>query len=196
GSGRAMMGGGVLRLAADARSDKAKSIAGLLLEANVQVLEFRDGVFRISGTDRMISFPDVAKAAYHPGKLPKELRAGLEASAFFAAEPPAFPNGCHVCEVEIDPDTGQVTVDRYTAVDDFGKLINPLIVAGQVHGALAQGLEQALGEEVVHDEGGQRLTGSFMDYQLPRADGIPAFTLAFNGEPCRTNPLGVKGAGE
>jgi carbon-monoxide dehydrogenase large subunit len=128
--------------------------------------------------------------------LPKELRAGLEASAFFTAEPPAFPNGCHVCEAEIDPATGQVTVDRYTAVDDFGRLINPLVVSGQVHGAVAQGLGQALGEQVVYDEGGQLLTASFLDYALPRADGLPAFTLGFNEQPCRTNPLGVKGAGE
>jgi carbon-monoxide dehydrogenase large subunit len=120
----------------------------------------------------------------------------LEASAFFVAEPPAFPNGCHVCEVEIDPTTGQVTIDRYTAVDDFGRLINPLIVAGQVHGAVVQGMGQALGEQVVYDEGGQLLTASFMDYALPRADGLPAFTLGFNEQPCRTNPLGVKGAGE
>jgi carbon-monoxide dehydrogenase large subunit len=101
-----------------------------------------------------------------------------------------------VCEVEIDPTTGQVTVDRYTAVDDFGRLINPLIVSGQVHGAVVQGVGQALGEQVVHDEGGQLLTASFMDYALPRADGLPAFTLSFNEQPCRTNPLGVKGAGE
>jgi carbon-monoxide dehydrogenase large subunit len=195
-SGSAIIGGSALRLAADALIEKAKKLAGFLLEANAEDIEFRNGVFRISGTDRAISISDVAKAAFHPARLPKELRSGLEASAFFAAEPPAFPNGCHVCEVEVDPATGQVTVDRYTAVDDFGRLINPLIVSGQVHGALAQGLGQALGEQVVYDEGGQLLTASFMDYVLPRADGLPAFTLAFNEQPCRTNPLGVKGAGE
>jgi aerobic carbon-monoxide dehydrogenase large subunit len=195
-SGSAIIGGSALRLAADALIEKAKNIAGFLLEANAQDLEFLDGVFRICGTDRVISITDVAKAAYHPARVPKELRAGLEASAFFTAEPPAFPNGCHVCEVEIDPATGQATVERYTAVDDFGKLINPLIVSGQVHGALAQGLGQALGEQIRYDEGGQLLTASFMDYQLPRADETPTFTLAFNEQPCRTNPLGVKGAGE
>jgi carbon-monoxide dehydrogenase large subunit len=195
-SGSAIIGGSALRLAADSLIEKAKHLAGFLLEASERDLEFRDGTFRVAGTDRAISITDVAKAAYHPARLPKELRAGLEASAFFAAEPPAFPNGCHVCEVEIDPTTGQVTVDRYTAVDDFGRLINPLIVSGQVHGALAQGLGQALGEHVVYDEGGQLLTASFLDYALPRADGVPAFTLAFNEQPCRTNPLGVKGAGE
>jgi aerobic carbon-monoxide dehydrogenase large subunit len=195
-SGSAIIGGSALRLAADALIEKAKNIAGFLLEANEQDIEFRDGVFRISGTDRAISITDVAKAAYHPARLPKELRVGLEANAFFAAEPPAFPNGCHVCEVEIDPMTGQVTVDRYTAVDDFGRLINPLIVSGQVHGALVQGIGQALGEQVVHDEGGQLLTASFIDYALPRADVLPNFMLSFNEQPCHTNPLGVKGAGE
>jgi aerobic carbon-monoxide dehydrogenase large subunit len=195
-SGSAIIGGSALRLAADALIEKAKTLASFLLEANEQDIEFRDGVFRISGTDRAIAITDVAKAAYHPTRLPKELRAGLEASAFFTAEPPAFPNGCHVCEAEIDPATGQVTVDRYTAVDDFGRLINPLVVSGQVHGAVAQGLGQALGEQVVYDEGGQLLTASFLDYALPRADGLPAFTLGFNEQPCRTNPLGVKGAGE
>jgi aerobic carbon-monoxide dehydrogenase large subunit len=195
-SGSAIIGGSALKLAADALIEKARKLAGFLLEANEQDIEFRDGVFRISGTDRAIAITDVAKAAYHPARLPKELRAGLEANAFFAAEPPAFPNGCHVCEVEVDATTGQVTVDRYTAVDDFGQLINPLIVAGQVHGAVAQGLGQALGEQMVYDDSGQLLTASFMDYALPRADGLPAFTLSFNEQPCRTNPLGVKGAGE
>jgi carbon-monoxide dehydrogenase large subunit len=195
-SGSAIIGGSALRQAADVLIGKAKSLASFLLEANEQDIEFRDGLFRISGTDRAMSITDVAKAAYHPSRLPKELRAGLEASAFFAAEPPAFPNGCHVCEVEIDPTTGQVTVDRYTAVDDFGRLINPLIVSGQVHGAVVQGIGQALGEQVAYDKDGQLLTASFMDYALPRADGLPAFRLSFNEQPCRTNPLGVKGAGE
>jgi carbon-monoxide dehydrogenase large subunit len=133
---------------------------------------------------------------YHPARLPKHLRIGLEASAYFTAEPPAFPNGCHVCEVEIDPETGEVTIDRYTAVDDFGRLINPLIVNGQVHGALAQGLGQAMGESMIYDAAGQLITASFLDYAIPRAGSLPAFTLAFNEEPCLSNPLGVKGAGE
>jgi carbon-monoxide dehydrogenase large subunit len=148
------------------------------------------------GTDRTVSLQEVAKWTYHPARLPKHLRVGLEASSYFAAEPPAFPNGCHICEVEIDPNTGHITIDRYTAVDDFGRLINPLIVKGQVHGALAQGLGQALGESMVYDEAGQLVTASFMDYAIPRASQLPPFTLAFNDEPCRSNPLGVKGAGE
>jgi carbon-monoxide dehydrogenase large subunit len=196
-SGSAIIGGSALKLAADTLIEKAKKLAGFLLEANEQDIEFRDGIFRISGTDRTIPITDVAKAAYHPARLPRELRAGLEGSAFFAAEPPAFPNGCHVCEVEVDPATGQVTIVSYAAVDDFGRLINTLIVSGQVRGAVAQGIGQALSEQVVHDANGQLLTASFMDYALPRADGLPFFSVTYNvQQPCRTNPLGVKGAGE
>jgi aerobic carbon-monoxide dehydrogenase large subunit len=195
-SGSAIIGGGALRAAADEIIHKAKVVASFLLEANADDLEFSDGILRVAGTDRAVSLRDVAKWTYHPARLPKHLRVGLEASAFFAAEPPAFPNGCHICEVEIDRDTGEVTIDRYTAVDDFGRLINPLIVHGQVHGALAQGLGQALDEGMVYDNAGQLMTASFMDYVLPRASRLPRFTLDFNEEPCRSNPLEVKGAGE
>jgi aerobic carbon-monoxide dehydrogenase large subunit len=195
-SGSAIIGGNALKAAADEVIEKAKRLASVLLEASVEDLEFREGVFRIAGTDRCISLKDVARSAYHPARLPKGLRLGLEASAYFAAEPPGFPNGCHICEVEIDAATGATTIDRYTAVDDFGRLINPLIVNGQVHGALAQGLGQALGEHMVYDAMGQLLTASFMDYAMPRASEMPTFAVAFNEEPCRTNPLGVKGAGE
>jgi carbon-monoxide dehydrogenase large subunit len=195
-SGSAIIGGNALRSAADGIIEKAKRLASILLEASSEDLEFREGLFRIAGTDRSISLKDVARSAYHPAKLPKGFPLGLEASACFAAEPPAFPNGCHVCEVEIDAATGETTVDCYTAVDDFGRLINPLIVNGQVHGALAQRLGQALGEHMVYDVSGQLLTASFMDYAMPRASEIPTFLLTFNEEPCRTNPLGVKGAGE
>jgi aerobic carbon-monoxide dehydrogenase large subunit len=195
-SGSAIIGGNALKSAADEVIEKARRLASVLLEASADDLEFREGFFRIAGTDRCISLKDVARSAYHPAKLPKGLRVGLEASAYFAAEPPGFPNGCHVCEVEIDAATGATTIDRYAAVDDFGRLINPLIVNGQVHGALAQGLGQALGEHMVHDAMGQLLTASFMDYAMPRASELPTFAVAFNEEPCRTNPLGVKGAGE
>ena len=195
-SGSAIIGGNALRVAADEIIEKAKVIAGFLLEASTGDLEFREGRFRVVGTDRAVDLYDVAKSTYHPARLPKHLRVGLEARSYFAAEPPAYPNGCHICEVEIDPETGEVTIDRYTAVDDFGRLINPLIVNGQVHGAVAQGLGQALGEHVVYDSAGQLITASFMDYAVPRARNLPAFALAFNEEPCRTNPLGVKGAGE
>jgi carbon-monoxide dehydrogenase large subunit len=195
-SGSAIIGGNALRSAADEIIQKAKAIASFLLEASSGDLEFRDSRLHVVGTDRTVSLQEVAKWTYHPARLPKHLRVGLEASSYFAAEPPAFPNGCHICEVEIDPNTGHVTIDRYTAVDDFGRLINPLIVKGQVHGALAQGLGQALGESMIYDEAGQLMTASFMDYAIPRASQLPPFTLAFNDEPCRSNPLGVKGAGE
>ena len=195
-SGSAIIGGNALKLAADEVIEKARKLAGFLLEASPEDLEFREGLFRIAGIDRSISIKDVARWTYHPARLPKEMRLGLEASAYFAAEPPGFPNGCHICEVEVDTTTGATTIDRYTAVDDFGRLINPLIVRGQVHGALAQGLGQALGEHLVYDASGQLLTASFMDYAIPRAAEMPTFVVAFNEEPCKTNPLGVKGAGE
>jgi carbon-monoxide dehydrogenase large subunit len=195
-SGSAVIGGSALRSAATEIIAKAKVLAGTLLEASTDDLEFRDGAFHVAGTDRSVSLQAVARSAFHPARLPKGLRTGLEASAFFTAEPPAFPNGCHVCEVEIDPATGEVTVDRYTAVDDFGRLINPMIVHGQVHGALTQGIGQALHEHVVYDTAGQLLTASFMDYAIPRASDVPSFAVAFNEQPCQTNPLGVKGAGE
>ena len=195
-SGSAIIGGNALRLAADDIIEKAKLAASHLLEASTGDLEFREGRFCVVGTDRAINLSNIAKAIYHPARLPNHLRGGLEASSYFTAEPPAYPNGCHICEVEIDPDTGEVSVDRYTAVDDFGRLINPLIVGGQVHGAVAQGLGQALGEYVIYDEGGQIVTASFMDYPVPRAIDTPPVNLSFNEEPCRTNPLGVKGAGE
>ncbi len=195
-SGSAIIGGNALKAAVDQIVAKAKPIASFLLEASPDDLEFREGKFRIVGTDRAVNLQDVARWTYHPARLPKHLRNGLEASAYFAADPPGFPNGCHICEVEIDPETGEVTIDRYTAVDDFGRLINPLIVNGQVHGALTQGLGQALGESIVFDATGQPLTASFMDYCMPRANDVPAFRLAFHEQPCLTNPLGVKGAGE
>jgi carbon-monoxide dehydrogenase large subunit len=195
-SGSAIIGGNALKSAVEAVIKKAKRLASILLEASSEDLEFRDGRFCIAGTDRSIGLTEVARSAYRPAKLPKGIPLGLEASAYFSAEPPAFPNGCHICEVEIDVATGATTVDRYAAVDDFGRLINPLIVNGQVHGALAQGVGQAVGEHIVYDASGQLLTASFMDYAIPRASEMPSFVLAFNEEPCRTNPLGVKGAGE
>ena len=145
-------------------------MAGFLLEASADDLVFRDGAFHVVGTDRSICARRRRQGVLSPGRLPKSFGVGLEASGHFAADPPAFPNGCHICEVEIDPDTGEVAVDRYTAVDDFGRLINPLIVGGQVHGALAQGIGQALGEHVVYDGAGQLVTASFMDYAMPRAE--------------------------
>jgi carbon-monoxide dehydrogenase large subunit len=136
---------------------------------------------------------EVAKAAHRSAGLPKELGLGLDGVGSFSAEPPSYPNGCHVCEVEVEPETGAVRIDRYVAVDD---VINPLIVDGQIHGGLAQGIGQALLERVAYDSDGQILTGSFTDYAMPRADDLPAFEVGLNQVPANANPLGVKGTGE
>jgi carbon-monoxide dehydrogenase large subunit len=126
-----------------------------------------------------------------------QLGVGLQATGTWNTDPPNFPNGCHICEVEIDPDTGVVRIDRYNAVDDVGRALNPMIVEGQIHGGVAQGIGQALHEHVVYDrDSGQLLTGSFMDYGMPRADDMPSFNLRFAEIPCKTNPLGVKAVGE
>ncbi|HEX9466381.1 MAG TPA: xanthine dehydrogenase family protein molybdopterin-binding subunit [Alphaproteobacteria bacterium] len=193
----AVVGSGALRAAADAVIEKGKKLAGFLMEASPADITFEAGQFKVTGTDKAVTITDVARAAYRPAGLPKDLGVGLEASGAFAPEPPSYPNGCHLCEVEVDPDTGAVTVDKYAAVDDVGRLINPLIVDGQIHGGLAQGFGQALMEHAVFDRsGGQLLAGSFLDYGMPRASDMPSFKVGYNEVPCKTNPLGVKGAGE
>ena len=154
------------------------------------------GSFVIAGTDRRVGIVDVAKAA-HGGDLPPEIAPGLEAEDFYKPTTYSFPSGCHVCELEVDPETGHVELVSYTTVNDFGVVVNPLLLEGQVHGGLVQGIGQALLEQLSHDpESGQLLTGSFMDYCLPRADDVPQFGWARNEVPCKTNPLGVKGVGE
>jgi aerobic carbon-monoxide dehydrogenase large subunit len=193
----AVVGSGALRAASDVIIEKGKKFAGFMMEAAPTDITFEEGKFKVAGTDKAVTMIDVARTAYRPGGLPKELGVGLEASGAFAPEPPSYPNGCHLCEVEIDPETGMVTVDKYAAVDDVGKLINPLIVDGQIHGGLAQGFGQALLENCVFDRGGgQLLSGSFMDYGMPRATDMPSFKVGYNEVLCKTNPLGVKGAGE
>ncbi|HYM30693.1 MAG TPA: xanthine dehydrogenase family protein molybdopterin-binding subunit [Candidatus Cybelea sp.] len=188
--------GGALLGAADIIVAKGKQVAGHLLEAASVDIEFDAGTFRVAGTDRKVGIMDVAQAARDPKNLPAGAPAGLEAESNFAASG-TFPNGCHIAEVEVDPDTGQVALVGYTVVDDMGRVINPMIVAGQVHGGIAQGVGQALLEQAVYDDAsGQLLTGSFMDYCMPRADDLPAFRFQLNEVPCTTNPLGVKGAGE
>jgi carbon-monoxide dehydrogenase large subunit len=193
-----VVGSGALRAAADAIIDKGKKFAGFLMEASPGDIVFEAGKFKVTGTDKAVTIIDVARTAYRPAGLPKELGMGLEAAGAFAPEPPSYPNGCHLCEVEVDPETGVVTVERYAAVDDVGKVINPLIVDGQIHGGVAQGLGQALLEKAIFDPaGGQLLSGSFTDYGMPRADDMPpAFEVEYNEVLCKTNPLGVKGAGE
>jgi carbon-monoxide dehydrogenase large subunit len=193
----ATLGGSALRIASDAIIEKAKGLAAHLMEAAPADLSFKEGKFVIAGTDRAMALTDVAKAFYRPVGLPKQFGVGLEATGNFSAEPPNFPNGAHVCEVEVDPDTGHVRLDRYVVVDDVGRVINPLVADGQIHGGLGQGVGQALVEHVVFDRStGQLLAGSFSDYGMPRADDFCDFTLEFVEVPCRTNPIGVKGAGE
>src|SRR2546430_5877775 len=192
----AMLGGSALRAASDAIIEKAKPLAAHLLEAAAADLEFREGKFNVVGTDRGIPLVDVAKAFYRPVGPTTKFGAGLDASGSSNA-PPTFPNGCHVCELEVDPETGEVTIDRYVVVDDLGRVLNPLIVRGQIHGGVVQGLGQALLEHQVYDRvSGQLISGSFMDYGMPRADTMPNVESELEEVPCKTNPLGVKGIGE
>jgi aerobic carbon-monoxide dehydrogenase large subunit len=196
GSRSMHVGGNALRRAADAIIEKAKPMAAMMLEAAAGDIEFKDGAFRIVGTDRALPLTAVAQAFYRPAMLPPQFDVGLEASGTFAAEPPNYPNGCHVCEVEIDAETGLVTLARYAAVDDVGRVMNRLLCEGQIHGGVAQGVGQALMERIVFDESGQLVTGSFQDYAMPRADDLPEFSSELTEVPATTNPLGVKGAGE
>ncbi len=196
GSRSMHVGGNALKRAADNIVEKAKPMAAMMLEAAAGDIEFKDGSFRIVGTDRALKLTDVAKAFYRPAMLPPQFDVGLEASGTFAAEPPNYPNGCHVCEVEVDPETGAVTLARYAAVDDVGKIMNQLLCEGQIHGGVAQGVGQALMEAIVFDAAGQLVTGSFQDYAMPRAEDFPELQSELTEVPARTNPLGVKGAGE
>jgi aerobic carbon-monoxide dehydrogenase large subunit len=195
GSRSMHVGGNALKKAADAIVEKAKPMAAMMMEAAVGDIEFKDGSFRIVGTDRAMALTNVAKAFYRPAFLPPQFDVGLEAAGTFAAEPANFPNGCHVCEVEIDPETGSVTLVRYAAVDDVGKIMNHLLCEGQIHGGVAQGVGQALMEAIVFDAEGQLVTGSLQDYPMPRADDLPELNSELTEVPARTNPLGIKGAG-
>ena len=194
----ATVGGNALLAAADAIIEKGKPLAAALMEADAADLEFKDGQYRVVGTDKAFAITDVAKAAYAPaGPLTEKFGVGLESTGSYSASPPSHPNGSHVCELEVDPDTGEVTVDRYFVVDDLGRVLNPLIVRGQIHGGVVQGLGQALIEHQVYDpQSGQLLSGSFMDYGMPRADTMPDVETVLEEVPCKTNPLGVKGIGE
>jgi aerobic carbon-monoxide dehydrogenase large subunit len=193
----AVLGGSAATIAADKIIAKAKKIAAHAMETSERDIEFAGGLFRVTGTDRSVSLKEMAAAAYVPSRLPPGLETGLYETAAFSPEVPNFPNGCHVCEVEIDPETGAARVLRYVVVDDVGTVINQLTLEGQIHGGVAQGVGQAFTEHLVYDErSGQLLSGSFMDYGLPRADEVCNFEMAENPVPTKTNPLGVKGAGE
>ena len=177
--------------------EKGKRIAAEILESAVQDIEFSNGTFSIVGTDRTASLTEIARAATDPANLPEGEEPGLTGEGTHGTAVYTFPNGCHVCEVEVDPETGRVTVDRYAALDDFGTVINPKLLAGQVYGGISQGVGQALHENCVYDDDGQLLSGSFMDYGLPRADDIPNILFDYHEDaPCATNPLGLKGSGE
>ncbi len=188
------LGGYVMVKASEQIIEKGKKIAGAMLEASETDIHFKQGRFTVAGTDRSVGLFEAARAAAN-GQVPPELRGPLSGDAKFVGRIPAYPNGCAVAEVEIDPDTGVVEIRNYSCVDDVGRVVNPLIVDGQVHGGIVQGVGQALMEHVIYQEG-QILSGSFMDYSMPRADGFPSFKVDTNEVITKGNPLGVKGGGE
>ena len=200
GGSRSLTAAGMaIRDAAEKVILRGKQLAAQELETAVADVEFvrADGAFRVVGTDRRIGIMELAQKARASARPPEGLsRGGLDADAEATIEAWTFPNGCHIAEVEIDPETGVTRILRYTAVDDFGVVLNPMLVAGQVHGGVVQGIGQALYEEAVYDDSGQLLSGSFMDYCMPRADGVPALEVSTLEVPCKNNPMGVKGCGE
>jgi aerobic carbon-monoxide dehydrogenase large subunit len=197
GSRSTVIGGTALWTAADKVILKGKKIAAKLLEAAEGDIVFADARFSVAGTDRGVTLKEVARAAFQPAQLPPGLEPGLYETGTFSPRQDTWPNGTHVCEVEIDPDTGAVTLERYGLVDDVGTVINPLTLKGQIHGGVAQGVGQALMEQVLYDpESGQLLTGTFMDYAMPRADTFCDIQIGSNPVPTALNPMGAKGAGE
>ena len=196
GSRSMMQSGGAIVAASDLVIEQGKQAAAHFLEAAVADVEFVRGRFNVTGTDLGIHIMDLAERLRLPGNLPDDVPRTLDVSHVFKGVPSAFPNGCHIAEVEVDPDTGMVEIVKYSTVNDFGVLVNPMLVEGQAHGGIAQGAGQALLESVVYDEDGQMLTGSYMDYGLPRALDLPGLGFESHPVPARTNPLGAKGCGE
>jgi aerobic carbon-monoxide dehydrogenase large subunit len=196
GSRSATFSGSAFTMAAEKIETKAKAIAANMLKVDVSDINFADGVFSSPKTNRTLTIKEVAKASIDPTNLPAGMEAGLVATAIYSGKVASYPNGCHVCELEIDEDTGEVEILRYNVVDDVGTVINPLLVHGQVDGGVAMGAGQILMEDIKFDEQGQMLTGSFMDYAMPRASDLTAFHVDSNPVPTKTNPLGVKGVGE
>jgi carbon-monoxide dehydrogenase large subunit len=192
-----MVGGSALRAAANEVIDRGKRFAAHFMEADTADIAFTDGNFTIAGTDRSMPIGQVAQMSFIPVGLPSELGVGLQGAGAFSANVPSFPDGCHICEVEVDPETGAVMLDRYTVVDDIGTVINPLLARGQIMGGVAQGAGQALVEDVVYDrDTGQLMTGSLMDYAVPRADDLPPISVDFSPVASQSNPLGIKGVGD
>ena len=198
GGARSMhQGGTALAKAAQMVIEKGRKVAASLLQADSAEIVFAEGRFTVPGTERGIELSAVARAAADPANLPEGMAPGLDSSVYNMLDVFTFPNGCHIAEVEIDPETGVVTLERYSAVDDYGRLINPLLTAGQVHGGVAQGIGQALLEHTVYEPAsGQLLSGSLMDYALPRAEDLPPFDITLAELPTSANPLGVKGSGQ
>jgi carbon-monoxide dehydrogenase large subunit len=196
GSRSATLGGSAVDAAAGKVIEKARAIAAFALKVDPGAVKFATGVFSAPGTNQTLTLKEVAKLAANPARLPRGMEPGLVETAVYRGEAENFPNGCHVCELEIDPETGSVEILRYSVVDDVGTVLNPLILHGQITGGIAQGVGQILCEDIAFDASGQLLTGSFMDYAMPRASDISAIAIRSNPVPTKTNPLGVKGAGE
>jgi len=196
GSRSAAVGLSAIFKAMEKMEAKAKKIAAHQLEASDADIVIENGAFKVAGTDKSIAFPMVALAAYTAHNLPDGMEPGLKESAFYDPSNFTFPAGAYICEVEVDPATGKTTIADFVAADDFGRLINPMIVEGQVHGGLAQGIGQALLEAAVYDSNGQLVTASYMDYAMPRAEDLPSFRVSHTVTLCPSNPLGVKGCGE
>jgi len=196
GSKSLMASGSAILQASELLIEKGKQIAAHILEAAVEDIEFAKGHFVIAGTDRSIEIMDLAEQLKRGVELPGDVPDSLDVQTVMESMPSAFPNGCHVAEVEIDPETGVVAVVKYSMVNDFGVIVNPLLVEGQAHGGVVQGIGQALMERTVYDGDGQLVSGSYMDYAMPRADNAPMFEVASHPVPATTNPLGVKGCGE
>ena len=196
GSRSLAVGGSALIKAADKIIAKGKKIAAHLMEASVDDIEFSKGVFKVAGTDKQKTIGEVCFTAYVPHNYPADVEPGLDETAFYDPLNFTYPSGVHIAEVEIDPSTGVTKIVDWVAVDDFGNVVNPMVVEGQVHGGIAQGVGQALLEGAVYDGDGQLLTGSYMDYCMPRADDLPSFRVGLVSTPCTHNPLGVKGCGE
>jgi carbon-monoxide dehydrogenase large subunit len=191
------LGGGALVLALDVLMEKARLIAAQLLQADPAALSFAEGRFALPDGDRFITIAELARAAEDAASLPEGMTPGLFASGHNTSDLVTFPNGCQAAEVEIDPDTGHLRLTRYVAVDDYGRLVNPRLTEGQVQGGIVQGIGQALLEDIIYDpSSGQLLTGSLMDYALPRADDLPPIEVVLEGTPTASNPLGVKGSGQ
>src|SRR5690606_6214456 len=196
GSRSLSVGGSAIVKSLDKIIEKGKKIAAHKLEASADDINFSEGKFTVKGTDKSLSFGDIALTAYIPHVYPSDLEPGLDFNSFYDPSNFTYPFGCHIAVVEVDKETGEVRLQRFISVDDVGNIINPMIVEGQIHGGLVQGIGQALFEGAVYDDNGQLSNGSYMDYCIPRADDVPPFETANQVTPCPHNPLGVKGAGE